>query len=113
MAGVVLICPLCGTDAAAGAEPAPGACPGCGAAVAGGGESAPEGVRMALAHWDLGTLDPLAVATALFETEPAGAPAPTAAITSDRRDGFYLWWVFVREGEGGVAGVLRGLIDPA
>lgn len=109
---VALICPLCGTDAAAGAEPSPGACPGCGAAFAGGGESAPEGVRMALAHWDLGTLDPLAVATALFETEPQPAPAPTAAITSDRREGFYLWWVFVRAADGDIADVLRPLAPP-
>ena len=39
-----------------------------------------------------------ALARRLFETDPPPAPAPAAAITSDRRDGFYLWWVFARRG---------------
>ena len=44
------------------------------------------------------------------EGGPLPAPEPTVAITSDRRAGFYLWWVFVRPGEAGVEGVLRGLV---
>ena len=104
-----LICPLCGTDAARGAEPSPGHCPGCDAPFAGGGSSAPEGVVLALSQWgiDLPAGD---VTRRLFEVEPLPAPEPTVAITSDRRDGFYLWWVFVRPGEAGVEGVLRGLV---
>jgi hypothetical protein len=61
---------------------------------------------MALASWgvDLPAGD---LARALFEREPAPAPEPTAAITSDKREGFYLWWVFVRPGPGGVERTLR------
>jgi hypothetical protein len=103
---VVLVCPLCGADAMAGEVPRAGDCAGCGAAIAGGGASAPEGVAMALGAWgaDLPAGD---VARALFERDPAPAPAPTAAITSDRREGFYLWWVFVRPGPDGVGETLR------
>ena len=110
MGTVQLICPLCGTDVAGATEPSPGRCPGCDAPFAGGGSSAPEGVTLALAQWgiDLPAAD---VTRSLFETEALPAPAPTAAITSDRRDGFYLWWVFVRPAEAGVEGVLRGLIS--
>lgn len=109
MAAVQLICPLCGTDVAGSAEPSPGRCPGCDAPFAGGGSSAPEGVALALSQWGI-DLPAERITRGLFETEALPAPAPTAAITSDRRDGFYLWWVFVRPGEAGVAGVLRGLI---
>jgi len=105
---VQLICPLCGTDVAGSAEPSPGRCPGCDAPFAGGGSSAPEGVALALSQWGI-DLPAERITRGLFETEALPAPAPTAAITSDRRDGFYLWWVFVRPGEAGVAGVLRGL----
>lgn len=102
----LLICPLCGADAAGGEEPRAGECAGCGAAIAGGGASAPEGVEMALSAWgaDLPADD---VARALFARDPAPAPVPTAAITSDRREGFYLWWVFVRPGPAGVGQTLR------
>lgn len=107
---VELVCPLCAADVTGGAEPAPGACPGCGARYAGGGDSAPEGVALALAQWDLADLPSDAVARRLFEVEPAPAPAPTAAITSDRREGFYRWWVFVRPGDDGLRGVIGGLV---
>ena len=33
----------------------------------------------------------------------------TSAITSDSRDGFYLWWVFVRDGGRDRADVLRAV----
>ena len=105
---VMLTCPLCGADAAPGAEPAAGACAGCGAEYAGGGESAPQGVALALMHWGVDDLDPGALAMALFRRDPQPAPAPTAAVTSDRREGFYLWWVFVRPAPEGVAATLRG-----
>jgi hypothetical protein len=105
-----LVCPLCGAVVADGAEPASGACPSCGAAVAGGGESPQEGVHLALERWALADLPAEALAQRLFETEPAAAPAPAAAITSDERAGFYRWWVFVREGGGSRRTVLEDLL---
>ncbi len=105
---VELICPFCATDVAGGSDPVPGECPGCAASYAGGGESAPEGVRLALGHWDLGDLPFEPVARWLFETEPAPAPAPAAAVTSDRRDGFYRWWVFARPGADGLRALFLG-----
>jgi hypothetical protein len=90
-----LVCPLDGAVVADGAEPAPGSCPGCGARYAGGGGTPPEAVAAALAGWGLDA-DPATVARRLFEVEPPPAPAPAMAITSDSRDGFYLWWVFAR-----------------
>ena len=50
----------------------------------------------ALAEWDVAGRDADALARRLFEAGPPTAPAPAAAITSDRREGFYLWWVFAR-----------------
>lgn len=78
-----------------GAEPSSGTCPGCGARYAGGGTTPPEAAERALAEWGVSG-DPAALARLLFETEPDPAPAPALAITSDRRDGFYLWWLFAR-----------------
>lgn len=111
MAGPRLVCPLCGTAVVDGAEPAPGACAGCGALYAGGGESPPAAVAAALAHWGVEGLAPDALALRLFEVDPPPAPAPGAAITSDQRDAFYLWWLFVRPGDGDVAAALEGLLD--
>lgn len=93
-----LVCPLCGTVAVDGAEPAAGECPGCGARYAGGAGTPPEAVLAALAHWGLSELehDAPRFARLMFEVEPPPAPSPAAAITSDHRDGFYLWWVFAR-----------------
>jgi hypothetical protein len=107
---VRLACPLCGTVVADGAEPAPGACPGCGALYAGAGTSPPDAVARVLAWWGSAGTDPEALARRLFEVDPAPAPAPAAAIASDSRDGFYLWWVFVRDEGLGPAAVLRGLL---
>ena len=103
---VRLVCPLCATVVAEGAEPAPGTCPGCGARYAGGGESPPAAVAAALAHWGVEGPSPDALALRLFEVDPPPPPAPAAAITSDQRDGFYLWWVFVRPGDSDIATVL-------
>jgi hypothetical protein len=102
---------LCGTLVADGAEPAPGSCPGCGARYAGGGESPPAAIAAALAEWALAGPDPGVLARRLFEVDPPPAPAPAAAITSDRRDGFYLWWLFVRDGDAGAAAVLAALAE--
>ena len=109
MPGVRLTCPLCGATVADGPEPGPGSCPACGAAYAGGGASPVEAVDAALREWDVEGLDPGDVARRLFAAGPAAAPAPAAAITSDRREGFYLWWVFVRDGGRRRAEVLRDL----
>lgn len=93
-----LVCPLCGAVVVDGAEPAAGECPGCGARYAGGAATPPEAVVAAVAHWGLGGMDAAAVARRLFEADPPPAPSPAAAITSDHRDDFYLWWVFARGG---------------
>jgi hypothetical protein len=109
MAAVRLTCPLCGAAVTDGPEPVPGTCPGCGAAYAGGGASPPEAVAAALGAWGIEGLDPAALARALFEADPPAAPAPGAAIASDSRDGFYRWWVFVRDGGRGRDAVVRRL----
>jgi hypothetical protein len=106
---VRLVCPLCGAVVADGADASPGACPGCGARYAGGGANPPAAVATALASWGIAGLDPDALARRLFEADPPAAPAPAAAITSDSRDGFYLWWVFVRDDGRGPAAVVAEL----
>ena len=106
---VRLVCPLCATPVAEGAEPTPGTCPGCGARFAGGGETPPAAVASALERWGVAGLSPDALALRLFEVDPPPPPAPAAAITSDRRDGFYLWWVFVRPGDADPATILGSL----
>jgi hypothetical protein len=109
-ARVRLVCPLCGAVVADGTDPAPGGCPGCGARYAGGEATPPAAVARALGEWKIAGLDPDALARRLFEADPPPAPAPAAAITSDSRDGFYLWWVFVRDGGGGPAPVVAELL---
>lgn len=111
MERVRLTCPFCGTVVAEGAEPAPGDCPGCGAAYAGGGAAPPDAVAAALGDWGIGGADPAALARRLFELDPPPAPAPALAITSDSRDGFYLWWVFARDGGRDRAEVVRAALD--
>jgi hypothetical protein len=80
-----------------GPEPTPGRCPGCAARFEGGAESATGAVAAALAALGASDLPAEAVARRLFELDPEGELARQAAITSDRRDGFYRWWVFLRE----------------
>lgn len=109
MAEVRLTCPLSGTVVVDGAEPAPGTCPGCGAAYAGGGASPPEAVARALDAWGVEGVDAAALTRRLFEVDPPAPPGPAAAITSDSRDGFYLWWVFVRGAGRGPGDILREL----
>ena len=94
-AGPQLICPLCRTVVVDGSEPAPGLCPGCGARYAGGGGDARAGVAAALAWWGLSGLDPDAVSGGLFRILPDDPFGREVTVTSDRRDGFYRWWVFV------------------
>jgi hypothetical protein len=50
---------------------------------------------MALEQWDVGDLDHLAVADGLFRLVPTDPAAREVGVTSDRRDGFYRWWVFL------------------
>lgn len=96
---VTLICPLCGVTAHEGGEPEPGTCPGCGGAYAGGGDSPPQAVAAALAEWDVASLDPAAVADGLFALMPEEPLSERVVVTSDRREGFYRWWIFVAAGE--------------
>jgi hypothetical protein len=44
---------------------------------------------------------------ALFELDPASPLAARIAITSDRRGGFYRWWVFVLPADGDLGTLLR------
>lgn len=90
MAGVRLDCPLCGACVSDGAVPSPGACPGCAAWYDGGTEDPQGAARAALAAAGI-TGDPDRLARALFDVEPGTG----LALTSDRRDGFYTWWIFV------------------
>lgn len=96
---VVLRCPLCGATVSDGPEPSPGECPGCGAAYAGGGDTPPDAVAAALDVWAVEGADPRTVAAGLFAVLPDEPLARRVAVTSDRREGFYRWWVFVAPGE--------------
>jgi predicted nucleic acid-binding Zn-ribbon protein len=109
---VRLACPLCGHVVADGVDHiAPGACPGCGARYAGGEPSAADAVRTALAAFGAEQLDPGAVTDAVFRLTPADSAARGVAVTSDERDGFYLWWLFVRHGDDdGPAAVIAALL---
>jgi hypothetical protein len=110
---VRLVCPLCGAVVTDGPEPTPGRCPGCAARFEGGSESAPAAVAAALAALGASGLPAEAVARRLFELDPEGELASRAAITSDRRDGFYRWWVFVREEGEGAPALLGRLAAPS
>jgi len=93
--GPALVCPLCRAVVTAGAEPVPGTCPGCGARYAGGEVDARGGVAAALAYWGLTDLDADLVVEGLFRILPTDPLNRVVSVTSDRRDGFYRWWVFV------------------
>lgn len=75
-----------------GPEPAAGTCPQCGAHYVGGTERPQEAAAAALAVCGA-TGDPDRVARGLFGV----ASDVGVALTSDRRDGFYMWWVFVAD----------------
>lgn len=99
-----LECPLCAAVVVEGADDImPGACPGCGARYEGGEGSAPDAVRAAVAAFGATDLDPAAVTDAVFRLTPAQSAERGVAITSDERDDFYRWWLFVRPGGGGDA----------
>ena len=110
-----LDCPLCGAVVADGVpDITPGTCPGCGARYEGGEGAAGDAVRTALTALGAGDLDPAQVTDAVFRLAPAESADRGVAITSDARDGFYLWWLFVaQQGDGGPADAVRALIAPA
>lgn len=93
-----LTCPLCHGRAAEGAEIAAARCPSCGARFAGGTEDPPTAVAAASESWTIETPDARLVADGLFRLAPDEPLLERLGITTDRRDGFYRWWVFVAEG---------------
>lgn len=96
-----LECPLCGQVVVDGAtDIAPGACPGCGARYEGGEGDAPGAVAAAVAAFGADDLDAAAVLDAVFRLTPAQSSECGVSITSDRRDDFYRWWLFVRADDG-------------
>lgn len=99
---VRLVCPLCGTEA----EPRPGRCPGCGARYGGDADGPEEAVAAFLAEIRAGDLDAEPLSRALFALREDDSRARRMAITSDQRDGYYRWWVFVRAEESDPAAVL-------
>lgn len=105
-----LICPLCSVTIVDGREPEVGEkCPECTAVVLGGGNDPISGVAEALdQNGDIG-LPVAEVAEALFGLSAPDPMAKLAGVTSDERDGFYKWWVLVRNDEGDV---LQSLLDP-
>jgi hypothetical protein len=88
------------------ALPPEGRCPGCGARWAGGGDTPAAAVEAALGALDVTGIDPDALVRALFSLAPEDPRARRANITSDRREGFYRWWLFVREDPDGAAATL-------
>lgn len=94
MAGVRLDCPLCGARVSDGAPPSPGTCPGCGARYDGGTDRPNGAAAAALAYAGSGG-DADRLTRALFDIDPEAG----VALTSDRRDGFYEWWVFVADSD--------------
>lgn len=108
-----LACPLCGAVVAEGvAHIAPGTCPGCGARFEGGEAQAADAVRVAVAALGGQHLDPAAVTDAVFRLTPEGSARSGVAITSDEREGFYCWWLFVRPAAGGDAAATVGALLP-
>lgn len=107
-----LECPLCAAVVAADApDIAPGTCPGCGARYEGGEGDAPGAVAVALRGFGADDLPATDVLNAIFRLSSGDALASRVAVTSDHRDDFYLWWVFVREDEGSARDVLALLVN--
>jgi hypothetical protein len=69
----------------------------------------PGAVAAALGAFGAGEVHAGEVANAIFRLTPAESADRGVAITSDSRDDFYRWWLFVRAGDAGPAGVLRDL----
>ena len=108
-----LACPLCGAVVADGVDHiVPGTCQGCGARYEGGEASAADAVRTAVAALAGDQLDPAEVTDAVFRLTPADSAERGVAITSDERDGFYCWWLFVRAGDSGDAPAVLAALLP-
>lgn len=108
MAEVHLDCPLCAAVAFDGPVPAERRCPGCGARFAGGGERPRDAAARALEEFGAAGGDADVLARALFDADESDRGV---AITSDRRDGFYAWWVFMADDPDALA-VLAELAGP-
>jgi hypothetical protein len=106
-----LACGLCGAVVADGAEPHPGTCGECGARYAGGGDDPPQAVAAALATWQITDLEPRAIADRIFRLSPDDPWLSRVNMVSDRRDGFYRWWLFVAAGDE-PATALTALVEP-
>ena len=107
-----LECPLCGQVVVDGADDiVPGACLGCGARYEGGEGDAPGAVAAAVTGFGADDLDAREVLDAVFRLTPAQSAEQGVSITSDTRDDFYRWWLFVRAGgSGDPADVLRQVV---
>ena len=107
-----LECPLCGQVVVDGADDiVAGVCQGCGARYEGGEGDAPVSVAAAVAGFGADDLDAREVLDAVFRLTPAQSAERGVSITSDTRDDFYRWWLFVRAGESGEpADVLRQVV---
>ncbi len=88
---VRLECPLCGALVSEGPAPSPGTCPGCAARFDGGAEGPEQASALALGALGIAG-DPERLTRGLFDARHDGV-----AITSDQRDGYYAWWVFVAD----------------
>ena len=58
-------------------------------------------------------VDPDALVRALFALAPDDPRAVRANIISDRRDGFYRWWLFVRDDPDGARATLDAALGAA
>jgi hypothetical protein len=108
---VRLVCPMCATVVADGTEPQPGGCPSCGARYGGGGDDPPAAVTAALGQWNIDGLDGRAIADRIFRLPPGDPWLARVDMTSDHRDGFYRWWLFVASGSD-IEARLRSLLEP-
>src|SRR5262249_60141574 len=96
-----------------GAEPRRGRGPGWGARYGGDADGPEEAVAAFLAEIRAGDLDAEPLSRALFALREDDSRARRMAITSDQRDGYYRWWVFVRAEESGpAAGLAEALSAP-
>jgi hypothetical protein len=78
----------------------------------GDADAAPEAVAAALADLGAPELPVTALTQAIFGLSPEDEVARGVAITSDRRDGFYRWWLFLRAEPGEEAATLAALLPP-
>ena len=104
---VVLVCPLCGATVVDGPAPTAGRCPGCGACFDGDAETA-QGAVLRMLQVAAIDVDSGRLTRRLFALEPGDVGV---AITSDRRDGFYRWWVFVQDREDEIGTLLARVLE--